>query len=47
MSVIEQEVQEGIIKSSNPKSTALAFIRKIQNINLTETKGCKLVVLAG
>ena len=39
MSVVEREVREGILTAPNPKATALVFVRKIQNINLTETKG--------
>ena len=38
MSVIEREVQMGILKAKQPKSCSLAFLRKIQNFNMTDNK---------
>ncbi len=38
VSVIEREVTAGILRASNTKSTCLAFLRKIKNLNMTDTK---------
>jgi len=38
MSVVEREVREGILEAPEAKGTALAFLRKIGNINMADNK---------
>ena len=38
MSVIEREVQQGILKVKDTKATALAFLRKINNLNVKDIR---------
>jgi len=38
LSVIEREVREGLANAPEPKSTSLAFLRKIANINMSDNK---------
>lgn len=44
ISVIEKEVMEGILKLENTKGSCLAFLRKINNLNMADNRGGERVV---
>lgn len=39
ISVIEKEVTEGMLKVENTKGSCLAFLRKINNLNMADNRG--------
>lgn len=39
ISVVERECNEGIVNVDSTKYTALAFLRKIEDINMSDNRG--------
>ena len=47
VSVIEREVNQGIVVQDFTKMTSLAFLRRIDQMNMSDTRGGKTLTILG